>query len=160
MTMSPEVFAAECDAVLSEAMAEVRGLLGTAPRDQVLASLALMLDLLPPGQRTSIAATAMVQLADEQATHATTYGNFNDFAESAHETAQSLRGHLKQVQDEAIAHAARHAAIFDAHLRQVADLTDERDEARAEVVRLGKELERADLTNASMRAALDEADAE
>lgn len=80
-------------------------------------------------------------LREEQGAHSMTFSSFEIFVESAQETAQKLRTQLEQTQDEAIAHAARHAAIFDAHLRQVADLTDERDEARAEVVRLGKRLE-------------------
>lgn len=70
-----------------------------------------------------------------------TFSSFEIFVESMLEQEAKLRTQLEQTQDEAIAHAARHAAIFDAHLRQVADLTDERDEARAEVVRLGQRLE-------------------
>lgn len=45
------------------------------------------------------------------------------------------------LRDASIEHTERHRLIFDEHLRQVAQLTDERDEVRAEVVRLGRELE-------------------
>lgn len=100
-------------------------------------------------------------LREEQGAHTMTFSSFEIFVESAQETARKLRTQLEQTQDEALAHAARHAAIFDAHLRQVADLTDERDEARAEVHAAGEEIRRLkealDVVTASLGRAFERA---
>lgn len=89
-------------------------------------------------------------LEDEQGSHAMTASSFEVFIDSMKEQAQAataitdgLRQQLATTQQSAIEHAERHRQIFEAHLRQVAELTDERDEARAEVVRLGKQVEAA-----------------
>jgi hypothetical protein len=84
-------------------------------------------------------------LEDEQASHAMTASSFEIFVESMREQERDLRQQLASTQQSAIEHAERHRQIFEAHLRQVAELTTERDEARAEVVRLGKALEAAQI---------------
>jgi ABC-type transporter Mla subunit MlaD len=66
---------------------------------------------------------------------------------------------IDRLRQRTIEHGERHQKIFDAWLRERAQLIDERDEARDEVVRLGRELERADEVIASMRSAIDKADA-
>lgn len=108
---------------------------------------------------------------NERDSHAMTESSFEIFIESMREQAQAatdinnaLRAQLASVRQSAAAHAERHRAIFEAHLRQVAELTTERDEARttadsvtrslkralterdearAEVVRLGKQVQAA-----------------
>jgi uncharacterized coiled-coil DUF342 family protein len=87
---------------------------------------------------------------NERGSHAMTASSFEIFIESMREQAQAatdinnaLRAQLASVRASAAAHAERHRAIFEAHLRQVAELTAERDEARAEVVQLGKQVQQA-----------------
>lgn len=112
----------------------------------------------------------------ERGSHDMTASSFEIFVESMREQAvaaerisNGYKVRIEQLEQSAIEHATRHREIFDAHLRQIAELTDqrdeargqaramaataerfhaailrleeERDEARAEVVRLGKQLE-------------------
>jgi hypothetical protein len=110
-----------------------------------------------PDQMAQAFASAIALLVDEQAAHAKTCSNFQEYADSRGDglLRTSVEGLEKLVEDRdqsigklaydliqtkaqlhaaekrAAEHTRRHTAIFDAHLRQVAQLTDERDAALA-----------------------------
>src|SRR5437899_3141738 len=71
---------------------------------------------------------------NERGSHAMTMSSFQIFVESMREDAQRWAGQVERLAEVALDAAERHNKVRDALLRQVAELTDERDEARAEVV--------------------------
>lgn len=63
--MSPEVFAAECDALVMGAVEDVRSMLDERPRDEVLAGMAVIFQReLPAGKMASALSCALVRLVE------------------------------------------------------------------------------------------------
>jgi lysozyme family protein len=90
--MSPEVFAAECNATVDRALPQVRQMLGAAPADGVLGVVALSLyEQFNAGQLAPLAAAALVRLVEEQDAHATARDNFEVFADDATARLAELR---------------------------------------------------------------------
>lgn len=127
--MTPEVFAVECDALIDKAMVEVHGLLGDAPRVRVLQTIATGFFNLDPGRIASLAAIALIRLAEEQGTHAMTASSFEIAIEAAADENTKLRAQvagLRQQRNEAL--AANYALLA------------ERDEARQALREAGQRL--------------------